>query len=95
MDPKPLSTPDVTKAQVLAAITAIVGLCVSQGFVDNNLAQLITGVAAIVLPLIWVVADAVIRHGRARAFQVPPKGVVADEPTPVAHGRRRTTKPSS
>lgn len=99
MDPKPLATPDVTPAQVIAAITAVVGLFVSQGYVDGHLAQLITGVAAIVLPLVWVVADAIIRHGRARAFQVPPKGVVADDapPKPVvkpksaaAHGRRRS-----
>lgn len=84
MDPKPLSTPDITPAQIAAAVAAIVGLLVSQGLLTNDRAQLITGIAAIVLPLIWVAADAVIRHGRSRAFTVPPKGIVAEDHHPAA-----------
>ena len=89
MEPKSLATPDITPAQIVAAVSAIVGLFVSQGLIDNNRAQIITGVASIVLPLIWVAADAVIRHGRARAFTVPPKGVVAEDETPAPATRRR------
>lgn len=94
MDPKPLKTPDVTSVQVLAVVSSVVGLFLTQHYIDERLAQTITGVASIVLPLVWMVADALIRHGRARAFTMPPKGVVADdepESKPVKRGRARTT----
>ncbi len=73
MNGKTLATPDFSPVQIASAITAIVGLFVSQGLIDNELAQLITGLASILLPMIWMVADAVIRHGRARAFVNAPK----------------------
>jgi hypothetical protein len=94
MDSKPLATPDITWAQVLAAVTAVVGLFVTQNYIDQRLAQLITGIASIVGPLVWVAADAVIRHGRARAFAIPPKGVVAEEhePLPLKTTVKRTRK---
>lgn len=60
------ATPDITKAQVLAVLQAIIGLLVAFGIdVDQELqdaiVQLVTAVA-VVLPL----ADALIRNGRAR-----------------------------
>ncbi len=73
MDGKTLATPDFSPVQIASAITAIVGLFVSQGLIDNDRAQLITGLAAIVVPMIWMLADAIIRHGRARAFTNAPK----------------------
>ena len=94
MEPKSLSTPDVTLAQLLAAVSAIVGLFVTQHYIDNNLGQLITGIAAIVLPLVWVAADAIIRLGRSRALSTSPKGVVADdEPLPVKTVVPRSKRP--
>ena len=60
-----MKTPDITLAQILAALGSIVGLFVSQGLLDNRLEKLITGIAAVVLPLVWVVADAWIRGKRA------------------------------
>lgn len=94
MEPKPLGTPDITPAQVLAAVSAIVGLFVTQRYIDERLAQLITGIASIVLPLVWVAADALIRHGRSRAFVVAPKGVVGDDdpPAPVKRPRAKATQ---
>lgn len=89
MDPKPLKTPDITPAQLLAMVATIVGLLVSQGVIDNNRAQVITSIASIAIPIILVIADAIIRHGRARAFSLPPKGVVADDEPTASHGRAR------
>lgn len=67
--------PDITAAQILAGITTVVGLFVSQGVITNGQEKLITGIAAVVLPLVLVAADAVIRHGRSRALA--PSAVVA------------------
>lgn len=63
----PLKTPDLTAAQLVAAISSIAGLFVSTQYIDGRTEQLVTGVAAIVVPIVWVLADAVIRHGRSVA----------------------------
>lgn len=60
--------PDLTKAQIVAFVGAIVGLAaafgldVSQGLQDA-IVQLVTALV-VILPI----ADAVIRHGRSRAL---------------------------
>lgn len=60
-----MKTPDLTPAQLVAAVTTVVGLLVSQGLVDNGTEKLIGGIASTLIPLVWIVADAIIRHGRA------------------------------
>lgn len=72
MNDNTLKTPDITPAQIVSVIGMLVGLFVSQGLIDNNLAQLVTGVASIVIPFAWMVADAVIRNGRSRALAANP-----------------------
>lgn len=67
-----LKTPDITPAQIIAVVSSLVGLFVSQGVIDNNTASLVTGVASIVIPFAWLIADAVIRNGRARALAANP-----------------------
>lgn len=62
-----MKTPDLTPAQLISSLAALVGLFVSQGLVSNDKAKLIGGVASIVIPAVWQLADAVIRQGRARA----------------------------
>lgn len=74
-----LQTPDVTLAQLLAAFTWIVAQAVTIGFVDNNQSALILQVGTTGLSAVWVIADAIIRNGRARAFMHAPKGEVADD----------------
>jgi hypothetical protein len=69
--------PDLTLAQILAGLTTVIGLFASQGLITNQQEKLITGIAAVVLPIVLVAADAVIRHGRSRALaphpaQAPP-----------------------
>jgi hypothetical protein len=61
-----LKTPDVTTAQVVTLIQAVIGLVIAFGFPVSDdqrdaIVQLVTAVA-VVLPL----ADAIIRNGRAR-----------------------------
>ena len=80
----PLNTPDVTAVQKLVAagaglLTAVVALVNAFEWVtvDAGEAAALMGVYA-ALGSVLVIADAIIRNGRSRAFTMPPKGVVAD-----------------
>jgi hypothetical protein len=53
--------------QALALVAAVVGMLVSQGIIDNQREKLITGLAAIILPAVWMIADAVIRWAHLKA----------------------------
>lgn len=61
-----MATPDITPAQIYSAIVAVLGLLVSQGLVTNHTGKVIGGLASILVPVAWQVADAIIRHGRAK-----------------------------
>lgn len=65
-----MATPNITQAQVLALVTAVIGLIVSQGLVSNDNGQKIIGIAAIAIPIVIALADAFIRHGRAKVAAV-------------------------
>ena len=65
-------TPDLTPAQIVSSALAILGLLVSQGVIDNQREKLIGGIASIAIPVVWQIADAIIRHGRAKALTPPP-----------------------
>ena len=59
-------TPDITPAQLIAIVGAIIGVLVTAGLdlsqdLQDSIIQLVTVLAPILL-----VSDAVIRHGRAR-----------------------------
>jgi hypothetical protein len=81
-------TPDITPAQVLSVLATLVGLLVSNTVIDSKTAKLITDLAAIIVPAAWMLADAHIRNGRAKALLAPSVvwGDVAAKgaPTPVA-----------
>lgn len=62
-----LKTPDVTLAQILAGVAFVVGQLVAMGVVDNDQSQLFLQVATTGITAAWVIADAVIRQGRAKA----------------------------
>lgn len=61
-----MTTPSITPAQIVSTVLAVVGLLVTQGAVSNGTGKLIGGLASIVVPAAWQVADAIIRHGRAQ-----------------------------
>lgn len=64
---KNLATPDITLAQILAAITWVVGQLVTMGVVDNAQSQFILSLSTTAITAAWVIADSVIRHGRSKA----------------------------
>ncbi len=59
-------TPDITPAQVLAVVGAVIGVLVAAGLplsqsLQDSIIQLVTVIAPILL-----ISDAAIRHGRAK-----------------------------
>jgi hypothetical protein len=62
----PLSTPDITKAQILSLVTAVLGLAASFGL-DLSTAQQAAIIAFVTAVLVFLpLADAIIRHGRSK-----------------------------
>ncbi len=64
-EPGKFATPDITMAQVAAALTAIITQVVAWGWISDTQGQQLVSIAGLVLPPALVIADAVIRHGRA------------------------------
>jgi hypothetical protein len=79
---EPLQTPDITLMQkVVGAVSALVvaGIALINAFgwteIDATESAALLGLWT-ALGGVLVLADAIIRNGRARAFMVPPKGAV-------------------
>lgn len=66
MGAAPLKTPDITSAQLVAIVGAVVAQLVDATIINGHTAQLVVGLAGIVVPSVFVLADALIRHGRSR-----------------------------
>lgn len=63
-----LATPDITPAQIIALIKAVLVLAASFGLaLDDKQVASIVSLAALVVPMALMVADAMIRKGRAQA----------------------------
>lgn len=63
-----LATPDVTPAQIIALIKAVLLLAASFGFaLSDDQTEAILSLAALVVPAVLILADAMIRRGRAAA----------------------------
>ena len=73
--PPPLPAPALTQAYLAAAVAAIVALCLTQKFIIDATAQLITGIASIAIPLVIVGIHAIVQasahsaHVGARSAQ--------------------------
>lgn len=63
-----MKTPEVTSAQIISVLAAIAAQAAARGLIDNATAQTIVQIAGIVIPAMWMLADAIIRHGRSRAM---------------------------
>ncbi len=61
-----METPNVTQVQIIALITSVLGLVVALGLLDNDQSQIILGVAATAIPIVFTLADMVIRITRAK-----------------------------
>lgn len=60
------STPDLTPAQILAIVGAVIGVAVAAGLpLSQGLQDAIIQLVTVLAPVL-VVGDAVVRHGRAR-----------------------------
>ena len=74
-----LATPDITPAQLVAIAGAVLGVLVAGGLpISQELQEQIMNLITVLAPLL-VVGDAAIRHGRSRAFAVPPRPIEDDE----------------
>lgn len=79
-----LKTPDITPAQLVAVVGAIIATAVALGLPLSDEAQTsIMTLVTVVAPII-LVADAGIRHGRSRALGLPPRPPVEGEPADKA-----------
>jgi hypothetical protein len=64
--------PDITPAQLVAALTWVVAQAVAFGWLDTQRSQVILSVGATVIAAAWKVSDSIIRNGRNRAPGAPP-----------------------
>lgn len=62
---KPLKTPDVTKAQMIALATMVIGLLGSMGIDVSSANEARLTTAFVAIPTVLMIADAIIRLGRA------------------------------
>jgi len=62
--------PDLTPAQLVAALTWVVAQAVAFGYLDTQRSQLVLSVGSTVIAAAWKIADAIIRNGRAKAMAV-------------------------
>jgi hypothetical protein len=70
-----LSTPDITPAQIIAVIGAVIGVAVAAGLpLSKELQDSIVQLVTILAPII-IVGDAGIRHGRSRALLQAPRPI--------------------
>jgi hypothetical protein len=60
--------PDITLAQVLAALTFVAGQAVTMGVADAETTKLVLSAAITIVTAAWTIADSIIRHGRSRAM---------------------------
>jgi hypothetical protein len=68
-----LSTPDVTPAQVIAVVGAVIGVAAAAGLpLSTALQDSIITLVTVLAPLV-IIGDAHIRHGRSRALAIPPR----------------------
>jgi hypothetical protein len=62
--------PDLTPAQLVAALTWVVSQAVAFKVLDTQTSQLVLSVGSTAIVAAWKIADAIIRQGRAKALAV-------------------------
>jgi len=80
MPPLPLATPDITPAQIGAQLVALLGQLVAWGLLSAHTEQLVISVGSIVLGVVVMIADAHIRHGRAKMVAAQLLHQLANQP---------------
>jgi len=64
-----MPTPSLTTAYILALVATVVALALTQGFITDSTAKLVTGLAAAFVPVILALAHALF-HGRVQAAKI-------------------------
>lgn len=73
-----LATPDISVAQVVAVVGAVLGVLVAAGLdISKDLQDAIISLITVLAPVL-IAGDALIRHGRSRAFTNAPKPIEGD-----------------
>jgi hypothetical protein len=81
-----VKTPDTTTAQIVSIIGAVVGLAVAFALVDDKTGQAVIGAASVIVPSAYLLADSIIRNGRARSMQAPTQISIAPAPSGPSAG---------
>lgn len=69
-----MKLPDITLAQIVAAVTWVAGQAIIMGVADEQTTKAVLSIALTVVSAAWMVGDAIIRNGRSRALQ-PTQGI--------------------
>lgn len=88
-----MSTPSVTPAQIIAIVSALLGLLVTVGLLDDTVSKAILGVASTAVPVALVVVDSIIRKARAENASAIVKAKAVDAASKVASGAPQTSEP--
>lgn len=68
-----LKLPDITPAQIVAVVGALLAVVAAAGLdISDDLQNAIITLVTVLAPIV-IVGDAVIRNGRSRALGVPPR----------------------
>lgn len=77
-----LKTPDISVAQIVACVGALLAVLVAAGLdISDELQSSIITLVTVLAPVL-LVADAAIRHGRSRALINPPRPLEKDADIP-------------
>lgn len=82
-----MSTPSLTPAYILAVITTVVGLFVTQGLISNGTEKLVTGLAAAFVPLGIALAHSLF-HAHVQAAKINARSHVVPAPAPAPAPKR-------
>jgi hypothetical protein len=90
-----MNAPPPTVATIIAAVTAAVSLLVTQRLIDNQTEQVIVGLASVLIPAAYVVANSIhVGHKKqAEALGLVAGVVAGTAPTKVAPRPRTAVKP--
>lgn len=89
-----MPSPALTPTYILAAIAAVVTLFITQNVIDSRTGQLVSGLAAVFVPLAFVVAESILKGHQAQATsrleaaRIQSDAVRAARPVPRSHAAK-------
>lgn len=80
-----MPSPALTPTYLIAAVVAVVGLFVTQGLLDNGTGQLVSGLAVVLIPLAFVIAESILKGHQAQASSRLEAAQITATATRAAH----------